>query len=193
MVRTSDFQFENVGSSPANPKLSLRNQNIYHFLLVNPPHVLSFHFLFASIITPLISPNLNLLFQPDTLTSKKNLLKNSYVILAWFYYMNSIQSPKIGIRFFVLPTRAQVYTLTKAPIAHKSNSKEQYKFVFYLLRVSFTSCAFVENELNSVNQGLLFLLLTKGVLPFFSSNLLILKNIQIKVQLRDTKYFNYNT
>ena len=107
--------------------------------------------------------------------------------------MNSIQrlDSKAGVRFFVLPTRSQVYTLTKAPIAHKLWSKEQYKFGFYLLRVSFTDCFFVEAELKSVNQGLLFILLAVRSLPFFSSNLLTLKNSVVRANFYDLHFFKF--
>jgi hypothetical protein len=194
MVRTSDFQFENAGSSPANPNLLL-NQQPPHYVKSDNfiPH-LSFHFLFVSLIAPFISPNISLLFR-KTGFGTRNLLKSSYVILAWFYYMNSLQrnESKTGVRFFVLPTRAQVYTLTKAPIAHKLWSKEQYKFTFYLLRVSFTNCSFVESELRSVNQGLLFMLLAVKSLPFFSSNLLTLKNSTVKIGFYDLDFFSFRS
>ena len=100
---------------------------------------------------------------------------------------------RIGARFFVLPTRNQVYTLTKAPIAHKLWSKEQYKFVFYLLRVSFPSCFFVDAQLQSVNQGLLFMLMTNKSLPFFSSNLLTMKNASIVVGFIDLYFFKFQS
>ena len=105
--------------------------------------------------------------------------------------MTSLQNDKLKsqIRFFVLPTQAQVYTLTKAPIAHKSNSKEQYKFVFYLLRVSFTNCTFTDGTIFSVSQGLVFLLNAKKSIPFFSSNLMTLKNSFVKTQLTDLNFF----
>ena len=192
MVRTSDFQFENAGSSPANPNLLLNQQACNYLKLYKYTPKLSFHFVFASLIAPFISPNINLLFRKNTFAAK-NLLKNSYVILAWFYYMTSVQrsNSATGVRFFVLPTHAQVYTLTKAPIAHKLWSKEQYKFVFYLLRVSFSNCFFVDTELKSVNQGLLFILMSMRSLPFFSSNLLTLKNSTIKVSFYDLEFFRF--
>lgn len=192
MVRTSDFQFENAGSSPANPILLLNQQTTHYLKLDFYRPQLSFHFLFASLIAPFISPNINLIFR-ESKFGTRNLLKNSYIILAWFYYMSSLQKTNSieGVKFFVLPTRAQVYTLTKAPIAHKLWSKEQYKFVFYLLRVSFTNCSFVESELTSVNQGLLFVLLSIRSLPFFSSNLLTLKSSVLRVGLYDLQFFKF--
>lgn len=193
MVRTSDFHFENVGSNPANPKLILKNQSLYHIIKTPFDLSISFHFLFASLIAPFISPNINILFQTNTWIRKKNLLKNSYIILAWFYYLDSIHTPNkdSGLRFFVLPTKAQVYTLTKAPIAHKLWSKEQYKFVFYLFRISFNNSSFIDAKITSVNQGLLFLLIVKKTIPFFSSNLMVLKTARVCFQLTDNTYFKY--
>ena len=196
MVRTSDFQFANVGSNPANPNLTpFLNQIKYlnQKNLNSSFNKVSFYFLFASLIAPNITTNFNFLFQKTQDTRKKLLLKNSYVILAWFYYISClhINSSTEGVKFFVLPVRSQVFTLTKAPIGHKLHSKEQYKFVFYLLRISFVKCALNDTQLLSLNQGLLFLLTFKKTSPMFSSNIMTLKNNQVRVQLKDVNFFNY--
>lgn len=193
MVRTSDFQFENVGSNPANPNLLFDQQAVHHILKPLHKPSLSFHFLFASLIPPFISTNINVLFR-STKQNQRILLKNSYLILAWFYYLTSFEHSenRVGTRFFVLPTSTQVYTLTKAPIAHKLWSKEQYKFVFYLLRVSFTNCSFTDVTIDSVSQGLIFILMIRRTTPLFSSNLMTIKNLYISFELTDLKLFNFN-
>jgi len=57
------------------------NQLTYHFLQKEQPLNLSFHFLFASLVPPFISPNITLFFKRKK-KPIKNLLKNSYMILA---------------------------------------------------------------------------------------------------------------
>lgn len=154
----------------------------------------SLYFLFASLISPYITCNINIFFSISKYNNQKILLKNSYIILSWFYYLSFFNSDKLEkkLRFFVLPTRQQIFTLTKAPIAHKLKSKEQYKFIFFLIKISFTNCLILEENITSVNQALLFLFLLKKNLPFFSSNLLILKNTSFKFSFSDYIFFSYS-
>lgn len=149
--------------------------------------------MFASIITPFMTANLRFFFQTMHFSKKKIFLKQSYIILSWFYYMRSIKTQNTlkFLRFFVLPTTQQVYTLTKAPIAHKTWSKEQYKFQFYLIRISFNNNHFVDEQICNLNQGLLFFLLIKKTPPYFASNLLLIKNFRILISVSDTFFFKY--
>lgn len=41
-----------------------------------------------------------------------------------------------SIKFSFLPIKRKSYTLTKAPMAHKTNSKEQFVFKFYKFKAS---------------------------------------------------------
>ena len=50
------------------------------------------------------------------------------------------------------PTNRKIFTLTKAPIAHKNWSKEQYKFQFYKFKISFSVYLKEENNLNIYNK-----------------------------------------
>lgn len=84
-----------------------------------------------------------------------------------------------------------MYTLTKAPMAHKTNSKEQIVFKFYKFRVSIKSNFLTEYSLKSINQCLLSLLNTRLLFPVFDTNLLFLKNYSIQTLLSDKKFFNY--
>jgi len=61
----------------------------------------------------------------STIKQKKIMLKESYIILTWFYYLRHIKlTSKVQeektLQFFVLPLKQQIYTLTQAPIAHKT-------------------------------------------------------------------------
>jgi len=63
--------------------------------------------------------------------NKKIILKQSYLILTWVYYFSFLNTKKKNkIKISILPVKKKLFTLTKAPMAHKKNSKEQYNFIF---------------------------------------------------------------
>jgi hypothetical protein len=127
--------------------------------------------------------------------NSKIFLKQSYLIMTWFYYLTFTTSHKEKnktIRFAFLPTRRKLYTLTKAPMAHKTNSKEQFFFKFYKFRMSVKTFFLSEFSLNSVSYGLLSLLNAKNNLSGFETNMLFLKHYTIQTKLSDHKFFNYS-
>jgi hypothetical protein len=95
------------------------------------------------------------------------------------------------IKFSFLPIRRKSYTLTKAPMAHKTNSKEQFTFKFYKFKASIKTYFVTEYRLNSVDQSLLALLMTRKAFPFFETNVLLLKHSTIYLSMSDPHYFNY--
>ena len=94
--------------------------------------------------------------------------------------------------FFVFPIKVRKFTLTKAPMAHKNWSKEQYQTTFYKFKISYKSLLDENFYVNSVNAGLLFSLISKRTFPTFETNLLFLKYYQFFFFLSDAKYFDYN-
>lgn len=122
------------------------------------------------------------------------LVKQSYLIMTWLYYLTFTVKQKDEdriIEFAFLPIRRKMYTLTKAPMAHKTNSKEQIVFKFYKFKVSIKSNFLTEYSLKSIDQGLLSLLNAKYLFPVFDTNLLFLKNYSIQTLLTDKTFFNY--
>ena len=199
MVRTSDFQFENVGSIPSSPIIMKLNSINKLFLLTNndkasnKDKLIIFSFYFSSLISPFILKNLKFSSLSQT-NEKRILIKQSYVLLSWFYYLTFVQqklNTKNKLKFFVAPTNRKIFTLTKAPIAHKNWSKEQYKFQFYKFKISFSVYLKEGNNLNSLNKAILFILITKKNFPQFETNLLFLKNISFNYNFNDFNYFNY--
>jgi len=101
------------------------------------------------------------------------LLKQTYLLLAWFKYSKTLlSSPQTTL--FVLPQSCFILTLVKSPMAHKNWSKEQLKtthFTFiltYPLLLNFTT--------KNVNSILfLFLNIKKDFLPI-ETNLFFLKS-----------------
>jgi hypothetical protein len=169
------------------PKINLPLENSY----------VSFNFLFVSLFSPYIIGNTKLVFANLSTTKKKILLKESYMVLSWFYYLKNIEikrpesSSRDNLKFFVMPTKQQIYTLTLAPVAHKKWSREQYKFHYYFIKVSFNNNLIVDETLDNLNQMLLFILITKKRLPSFETNLFFLKNIRFFFSIIDNNYFNY--
>lgn len=154
---------------------------------------ISFNFLFVSLFSPYIIDNSKTFFNTTNVTKKKIVLKESYMILSWFYYLRNITPQAAGkdLRFFVLPVKYQVYTLTRAPIAHKTWSREQFKFHYYFIRISFNKSILVDESLVNFNQILFFILLIKNKLPIFETNLLFLKTLRLLFFVSDKTYFNY--
>ena len=152
-------------------------------------------FNFISLISPYLIKNLRFNFN-SFLKEKKILLKQSYILLTWFYYISFLENKnkdkdKNKIKIFVFPLKNEKFTLTKAPMAHKNWSKEQYKFSFYKFIIKFNSFLKEENKIKSLNEVILFILLTKKNFPFFETNIFFLKNISFFLNFKENTYFNY--
>ena len=91
-----------------------------------------------------------------------------------------------------MPCKRKMYTLTKAPMAHKTNSKEQFNFKFYFYKTTFTAKAVDNFKPQGVNESLFFLLLYKNTFPVFETNLFYLKNSSIRLPSNANNFFNYN-
>lgn len=198
MVRTSDFQFENVGSIPSNPIMNnLTNINkifITKNTSFNIEKNIKFNFSFTSLIPPFVLNNVRFSFN-SSLQEKKIMIKQSYVLLTWFYYLSFIQQKldnKNRINFFVLPLNKKKFTLTKAPMAHKNWSKEQYKFQYYKFKINFNAQLKDDSSINSLNLAILFIFLTKKNFPQFETNLFFLKNVNFFFNISDKNFYNYN-
>jgi hypothetical protein len=144
----------------------------------------------------MLNNNLNLFMQCSR-NDKKILLKQSYILLTWFYYLSflsttaSTPTKTNQLKISILPTIHKKFTLTKAPMAHRNWSKEQYKFQFYKFKVSFHASLRTQNQLTTLNQGLLFVLLSKKFFPQFESNLFFLKYYLINFYVIDRAYFSF--
>jgi len=117
--------------------LSHINKNNNHFM---------YSFSFITLLPPSTKPVTK---QNNNITSKLVTtpfltVKRSYLIVAWLHYLqNSIKGQlsnskkKNKIFFAFLPTEKKKYTITKAPMAHKTYSKEQIQFRYFKLKISF--------------------------------------------------------
>lgn len=89
--------------------------------MLNTKNNINFKINFISLITPFIFTNIRLSYL--NIETKKIFLKQSYILLTWFYYLNFINissKNKNNIKIFVLPLYRRKFTLTKAPMAHKN-------------------------------------------------------------------------
>ena len=135
---------------------------------------------------------------PDSsLLNKKILIKQSYVALTWFYYLNFVVNPinpindKNKIKISLMPSTSYKFTLTKAPMAHKNWSKEQYKFFFYNFNLTLKFNLYSDFNINSLNKGLFLLLVSKKSLPNLETNVLFLKTLSLCLYIKDESFFRF--
>ncbi len=152
-----------------------------------------YNFIFVSLISPYLIGNFRI-ERGINLEKKKSILKNSYMLLTWFYYLSFLKQPnssKCALKFIIFPIKKKIFTLTRAPMAHKNWSKEQYKFQIYKFNIFFELKLKKYRAIPSFNASVLFVLLSKNFFPQFETNLFFLKNVTIFFFFFDRDHFNY--
>ena len=128
--------------------------------------------------------------------ARRVLFKKSFLVSSWIYYLarkdhyQSISIDKANsIKIAILPARQQMYTLTKAPMAHKTNSKEQFLFKYYNFK--FSANLKLEDYLVSscIKQGALVGKRASEHFPSFSTNILFIKYARLIYPVRDRAFF----
>lgn len=159
-----------------------------------------YRFRFVSLIPPYLLSDLRLLSitsTPSSLKKSSALMKQSYLLFTWFFYLKeSSVKPSLkqsrSIRFCFLPVKRTLYTITKAPMAHKTNSKEQIQFRFFKFSISIeTFFNWLKNP-RGLHSGLYLQLLSKRSFPIFETNLLILKSYEIWLTISDESFYSLN-
>lgn len=148
---TSLLKFKNLNSFNND-----KDFNLAHF-----KHSLRF----ATIYLPGTLKDIRLYFRKELCSdslldynyNQKILIKQSYMLLIWFYYLTSSLSTKkkddsntkdsaldeiedevINIpKFFIYPKNNYKTTIQKAPMAHKTFSQEQYMVRYYTISIVF--------------------------------------------------------
>lgn len=209
MVRTLDFHSKNVGSSPAS-LIILKNFDNKK----NDNKKISIFTNFISIITPGQLPHLS--FESCSInnnnlkiTSEVNKLhiKQSYLILTWFQYFKKFNVKNNSkVKFFISKKIFRKFTTTKAPIAHKNWSKEQFQFDYYRFNISAYFFFKKDNEsvykqkilkyskinrLTSVDQGAMITISLRNELLPAETNTLNAKSVAAAIPIRDKVYFSY--
>lgn len=208
-VRTLDFHSKNVGSNPASLIILKIFEN-----KINDKKKISIFTNFVSIITPGQIPHLS--FESCSINNNnlkitteinKIHIKQSYLILTWFQYFKKFSLKNNSkVKFFISKKIFRKFTTTKAPIAHKNWSKEQFQFDYYRFNIS--AYFFFKKEKNdlskkkilkyskinrftSVDQGAMAVLSLKNELLPGETNTLNAKSVAAAIPIRDKVYFSY--
>lgn len=202
-ARTLVFQSNNEGSTPSGPIITFKffkniffSKNCFLFSKRQQRRKYAktrFQFCFITLVSPFVATTI--FFKNQLLTrEQKILIKQSYILMMWFYYIsftNSEVTEKYQLKFFFTPIKKYIFTETKAPMAHKNRSKEQYQKKMFKLKITFNSFFFNEDIVKNANLALLFLLITKQNFPVFETNLVFLKYYTFFFFFQDLPYFNY--
>ena len=211
MVRTLVFHTNNVGSIPTGLKVTsltsptfrqpIRTKNHWsmwtHHLLqearYNRGAMLRYSFRFTSIIAPNTDIRSDVTFKLKAPKDRYRIkLKHSYLMLAWFMTMTASeeQPDEVKTTLAILPPKQNKLTLTKAPMAHKTNSKEQYLIKNY--NFAFSVKLWVESDYvnNGLRSGALMLQLSEELFPCFETNLLYLKSGSVEYSTSAQRYFS---
>ena len=217
MVRTLVFQSNNVGSNPTDPimnkpttKRVIRYQNqrqlpttsSFHRLLntnltINPRPVvgdIEYNFNFVSWVAP------HLLFNHSRSVLQKRRaragvrIKKAYTMLTWLYYLTFTvdrQTENRVVKFAFLPRRRSKYTLTKAPMAHKTFSKEQFKFQLHKCKVSIRTELAEHYQISSLPALQTAFLVTRTTFPNLETNILFLKSARVILPGSAVEFYSY--
>lgn len=132
--------------------------------------------------------------------NKRILVKQSYIFLIWIRYlmtqtaMGDKSSPEKVLypSFFVYPFRNYKTTITKAPMAHKTYSQEQFMVRFYKFSISFYTKILntsTGGTINSINCCVFLVHFFKKRKPYMSTNMLFLHKYTIIFYSRAAKHF----
>lgn len=148
-------------------------------------------FSFVSLTSPFIINNLKLNYLKKS--EKKVFVKQSYILLSWFYYISTFEhkDSKKRLKVCTLPSIKKIFTLTKAPMAHRNWSKEQYQFSHFKFKISFNSSLTTQTTIKSVNEAIFFSLIAKKNLFSFETNVFFLKSFTVFFFFTDKRFFNY--
>lgn len=96
-----------------------------------------------------------------------------------------------SFRFRILPSKRSLYTFQKAPMAHKTNSKEQFMFKFYFFKFCVSITTPLKEIPSSINSSVSAYYIMKSTFPCFETNLLLLKYYEIASLFREKHFFNF--
>lgn len=155
---------------------------------------------FATLFVPSSIKDISLysrsLLVNDTYPSKKIIVKQSYIFLVWLNYLADFQTKTNDTSvkkpsFFIYPFRNYKTTITKAPMAHKTYSQEQYMLRYYTLSVSFFTNKSKLNSIKTLNDSIYFFLKFNLLFPYIGTNLLILHKYKFSYKSSDKNFFSF--
>jgi len=159
------------------------------------PASIEYNFNFVSWVAP------HLLYNRNRSTLQKQRvragvrMKKAYTMLTWLYYLTFTvdrQTENKVVKFSFLPRRRTKYTLTKAPMAHKTFSKEQFKFQLHKCKVSIRTELADHYRLSSVPALQAAFMITRTTFPNLETNTLFLKSARIILPGSDADFYSYS-
>ena len=185
VVRTLDFHSNNAGSNPAS-------SNISRQLLINNVHkhkaVFRYDFFFVSLL-PLLRSKVGKTYynRLEHKLGKKIFVKKSYLILLWLNYLTVSKNTRYTVKTTAIQPNTKLYTVVKAPMAHKTNSKEQFMFKYFYFRVQFqaqeTFDLTTSYKLRRINCLI-------NLFPVFETNMLFLQFYKVSLPMLSKTFFN---
>ena len=164
-------------------------------LQFTPNFKITYNLLFISFFPPQNTNNFK--FNLTSLkVDKKIYVKQSYILLTWFYYLSFFKTKDEGkknnIKIKYFPITRRIFTSTKAPMAHKTRSKEQFIYKYYKFLLVFKSNVNLPQVINSLDNALLFIFLTKKNFRIFETNLIFLKFFKFFFPIQTSQFLNFS-
>jgi len=171
-------------------KLNLRNKRNSQYK--NPK--INFYLNFRSLVSPASAPKLSLLSTIGVNSGDNKLLvKQSYLLLTWFYYISTLnvgRNGRVSPKFFIKPKSRSQFTVTKAPIAHKTFSQEQYQFLYYTINMSFTTNLNLRGGFRvQLNDSLYLAQLMRNYVFLVETNLFFIQRTAFRFSVCDPSFF----
>ena len=141
--------------------------------------------------------------------NKRILVKQSYIFLIWVKFLVSKNASDPSIKglipsFFIYPFRNYKTTITKAPMAHKTYSQEQFMVRFYNFSISFSIPLNVHHlkkrkntkgvdmtvvAINDINKSIFISHFLRRNIPFIGTNMLFLHRYNVTFYSADDNFF----
>jgi len=167
------------------------------------PRLITYTFSFASLFPPLHT--LLLKYHYHTLSNEglsehrglakgpKIRYRHSYLLMTWLKYLKFASPMKKGpkLRFSCLPVKWKSYTFQKAPMAHKTNSQEHFKFKFFFFKITFRAKLNTLSAAPSLVDGVGLVFFFKKSFPVFETSKLILRHYKVRFHISDGKRLSY--
>lgn len=148
---------------------------------------------FKSVFNPKAICNLRMLTSSKLLSNskhyklKKVLVKQSYLLIFWFKFLAASSSGLV-----LLPSKGRLHsTKTKAPMAQKTFSQEQYKFLVHRYtskRIAFKNNLLSNTSVLSLSESLFLLKSIKSQGFFFGTNMLFVSKITFFGLVKPSKH-----
>jgi ribosomal protein S10 len=165
-------------------KISKRSE-----ILIKPQQV-NVNYSFISLFNPSSVKNLTLYHRNLNNTNEANsirgsfrnykiLVKQSYLMSAWFYYYanRTLDTKKIK-GFATLPCRQTRHTAAKAPMAHKTFSQEQFIIRYYFLTFNTRTLPVNSTNFSSIDKSILISSIFFNANFFSGTNMLVLYKVK---------------